>query len=112
MGHKVVCLNCRKAFNISSDFTAHVPEKCPECSGKLLMFNHKFKPPKQSDIQAWKVVAFLYEHGFYYQHIQKDLPDEILKNMPISDRYVEYPNSLSEAKEFINKYKNQARKRT
>ena len=110
MGHKVVCLNCRKAFNISSDYTVHVPEKCPECSRKLVVFNHKFRPPKQSDIKAWKVVAFLYEHGFNYQHIQKSIPYEILKNMPESERYEEYPTNMKEAKDFVTIYKSQARK--
>ena len=110
MGEKVVCLNCRKAFNISSDYDAHVPEKCPECSGDLVMLNHKFRPPKQSDIKAWKVVMFLYEHGFNYQHVQKDVPYEILKNMPQGERYVEYPENMSNAKEFVEKYKAQARR--
>jgi DNA-directed RNA polymerase subunit RPC12/RpoP len=85
MGYKVICLNCRKAFNISSDYNAHVPKKCPECSSQLVMFNHKFQPPKQSDIKAWKVVAFLYENGFNYQHVQKDIPFDMLKNMPVAN---------------------------
>lgn len=110
MGYKVVCLNCRKAFNTSSDYHAHVPTKCPECSGQLVMFNHKFRPPKQSDVKAWKVVTFLYEHGFNYQHVQKDIPYELLKNMPESDQYVEYPENMTDAKDFVEKYKTQARK--
>lgn len=112
MGHKVVCLNCRKSFNISSDYTAHVPEKCPDCSGKLVVFDHKFRPPKQSDLKTWKVIIFLYQHGFNYQHIQKDLPNDVLKDIPENDRYEEYPTKMKEAKEFVTKYKSQARKLT
>jgi DNA-directed RNA polymerase subunit RPC12/RpoP len=111
MGYKVVCLNCRKAFNIASDYDAHVPNKCPECSGQLVLFNHKFRPPKQSDVKGWKLVAFLYEHGFTYQHIQKDIPYDILKNLPESERYVEYPENMIDAQEFVEKYKSQTPKR-
>jgi hypothetical protein len=110
MGYKAVCLNCRKAFNLSPDYTLHVPVKCFECSGQLVMFNHKFRPPKHSDIKAWKVVAFLYTHGFNYQHIQKDIPLDILKNMPESDRYEEYPSNMKDAKQFVEKHKSQALK--
>jgi hypothetical protein len=56
------------------------------------------------------MVAFLYEHGFNYQHVQKDIPFEILKNMPECERYVDYPETIVEAKEFVEKYKSQARK--
>jgi hypothetical protein len=74
------------------------------------MFNHKFRPPKHSDLKAWKVVTFLYAHGFNYQHIQKDIPFDILKNMPESDWYEEYPSNMRDAKEFVEKYKSQALK--
>jgi len=110
MGYKAVCLNCRKAFNLSSDFTLHAPDKCPECSGRLAMFNHKFRPPKQSDMKAWKVITFLYIHGFNYQHIQKDIPIDIMKNMIESNRYEEYPSNMKDAKQFVEKYKSQALK--
>ena len=110
MGYKAACLNCRKAFNLSSDYTGHVPEMCPECSGQLLLFNHKFRPPKQSDIKAWKVVAFLYEHGFNYQHVQKEMPFDALRNMPENGLYEEYPTNLRDAKVFVEKYKAQAQK--
>ena len=110
MGYKAVCLNCRKAFNLSSDYTGHVPEMCPECSGQLLLFNHKFQPPKQSDIKAWKVVAFLYEHWFNYQHVQKEMPFDALRNMPENGLYEEYPTNLRDAKVFVEKYKAQAQK--
>ena len=110
MGYKAVCLSCRKAFNVSSDYADHIPVKCPECSGKLITFNHKFRPPKQSDIKTWKVVAFLYKHGFNYQHVQKDMPFDTLRNMPEGDRYEEYPTNMNDAKEFVEKYKSQDQK--
>ena len=97
MGYKIVCLTCRKAFSIGPDYLK--PEKCSECGGSYLSYNHKFKPPKRDNLKAWKLVGFLNEHGFTYQHVKEN-----------DGNYVEYPKTLDEAKEFVVKYKKQARK--
>lgn len=76
----------------------HKPENCQECGKAYILYPHRFRPPKQSDINAWKVVSFLYEHGFEYQHI-RDKQDR-------SD--VKYPESLIDAREFVLEYKDQA----
>src|SRR5258708_21861436 len=107
MGYKIVCLNCRKAFSTGRDH--HVTEQCPECGNIYVFYNHKFKPPKKDDVKAWKVVSFLYEHGFTYQHVYKDLG---IYRWYDSDNFVEYPKSLDEAKEFVIKYKSQAKNLT
>lgn len=110
MGYKAVCLNCRKAFNIASYYDGHVPEKCPECSGPLALFNHKFRPPKQTDIKSWQLVAFLYQHGFNYQHIETEMSGGVAEKLPVTERYIKYPENLKDAKVFVEKYKTQARK--
>ncbi len=33
---------------------------CPECGQKMAEENHKFRPPKKSDIKAWGVSKFLH----------------------------------------------------
>jgi hypothetical protein len=104
MGYKNVCLVCRKAFSTGRDF--HTPSKCPECNGEFVFYNHKFRPPPKDDLKAWKVVSFLYEHGFTYQHIYKDLG---LYNRYVSENMADYPMTLDQAKEFVVKYKGQAR---
>jgi hypothetical protein len=76
----------------------HKPENCPECGKVYILYTHRFRPPKQNDINAWKVVSFLYEHGFEYQHI-RDKEDR---------RDVGYPQSLIDAKDFVIEYKDQA----
>ena len=43
MGHKKVCLNCRKAFNDNTNFE----QNCSECGQKMNLVNHKFRPPKR-----------------------------------------------------------------
>ena len=65
------------------------------------IFNHKFRPPKQSDIKKWKLVEYLKNNGFVYQHILKEAE-------PGSFQEVSYPTTIEEAKEFVLKYKSQA----
>ena len=95
MGYKIVCLTCRKAFSIGPDYLK--PEKCSEWGGNYLSYNHKFRPPKKDDLKAWKVVSFLNEYGFNYQHVKES-----------NGEYVGYPTTLEEAKEFVDKYQKQA----
>jgi DNA-directed RNA polymerase subunit RPC12/RpoP len=106
MGYKMVCLTCRKAFSTSTD-NQHMPEKCQECGFFFVLYNQKFRPPKRTDLKAWRVVSFLYEHGFVYQHIYKT-PRPVIQE--VHENYVQYPESLDEAKEFVLEYRNQAKK--
>ncbi|MDB5129252.1 MAG: hypothetical protein JWQ85_3484 [Mucilaginibacter sp.] len=105
MGHKIVCLTCRKSFS-KGPGNLHVPEKCQECGDNYVSYPQRFRPPGKSDLQAWKVVHFLYENGFIYQHILTDLLNYK------SDSYAEYPENLTDAKEFVIKYQSQAIKHT
>jgi hypothetical protein len=103
MGYKIVCLICRKAFSTGPDYLK--PEKCSECGNDYIFYNHKFRPPKKDDIRAWTVVGFLYENGFTYQHVYKDLT---IYRWASSENQAEYPQSLEEAKDFVLKYKSQS----
>lgn len=94
MGHKVVCFNCKKALSIGTDFSYSPSSKCAICSNLLVVYNHKFKPPKMTDIKAWEVVEFLGLHGFVFQRIvDKD------------GKSIQYPTTMADAKEFVLKYK-------
>lgn len=105
MGHKSICLNCRKAFNQGSDYDNRIESNCPECGQLRISMPHRFRPPKKTDIKKWEVVKFLIEHGFKYQHIYKDVS---LKNgIVVYSNYAPYPDNLNEAKEFVEKYKEQ-----
>jgi predicted nucleic acid-binding Zn-ribbon protein len=106
MGHKKVCLNCRKAFNQNSDFEIQSGLSCPECGQKMTEVNHKFQPPKKADLKSWKVVKFLIENGFLFQHVYKNFEE---KNELVSnEKYVNYPTNISDAKLFVREFKNQA----
>jgi predicted RNA-binding Zn-ribbon protein involved in translation (DUF1610 family) len=104
MGYKSVCLSCRKAFSQGIDFTKFQSDKlCPDCGKSMAFLSQRFRPPKKTDDKKWDVVEFLVENGFYYDHILETI---------YGGFYVEYPETLKEAKEFVEKYKAQARKKT
>lgn len=102
MGYKKVCFNCRKALSISSDFTIKHSLTCPESGKQTTILSHLFRPPKQDDLKKWKVVEFLKDHGFLYQHIYEVYTGSILSGQ------LQYPETMKEAKEFVVKYKDQA----
>ena len=97
MGHKLVCFNCRKAFNRDVN---NIPmlDNCQECEGKFVLYPHLFKPPRKDNIGAWKVVHFLYDNGFVYHHLREE----------DTGNYAKYPDNLIDAKDFVIKYRDQA----
>jgi hypothetical protein len=105
MGYKMVCLNCRKSFSAGRDY--HITEKCQECGSAFVFYDHKFRPPRKNDLKAWKLVGFLYEHGFTYQHVYKDLS---IYHWSKPENHADYPESLEEAKEFVIKFESQSKK--
>ena len=52
-------------------------------------------------------IKYLIENGSFYQHIYKEIK---YKNMDVHENYIDYPETLREAKEFVERYKGQARK--
>ena len=110
MGHKKVCFNCRKSFNIPYNQPLEESAICPQCSGGLIYLNQKFQPPKQKDVKAWELVEFLYKNGFVYQHVYKDVSLSMRIDEYSSANYAPYPKSMKEAIEFVKAYKGQARR--
>jgi DNA-directed RNA polymerase subunit RPC12/RpoP len=102
MGHKAVCIDCRKSLNREFDDGSSEREyPCANCGKPMLLLPHRFRPPKKDDDTKWNTVAYLLKNGFYYQHIY-ELIDGI-------NQTVAYPESLKDAKEFVEKYRNQAK---
>ena len=108
MGHKSVCLNCKKAFNKKFDNESDREYKCPECGKQMILLSHRFRPPKKTEDSKWETVKYLIENGFYYQHIRETNHSNEYLNR--EEKYVEYPKTLREAKVFVERFKNQARK--
>ncbi len=40
---------------------------CPQCRGQMAAMGLDFKAPPQRDVEAWKIIATLYENGFAFQ---------------------------------------------
>ena len=77
--------------------------KCQECGGDYIYYDHKFRPPKRSDLKAWQVVKFLKQNGFTYQRVY----DEYIKTRQYGYyTHAVYPKSMSEAKEFVARFGN------
>ena len=62
--------------------------------------SHRFRPPKQSDTQGWKVVMFLIQHGFYFDRLSVPHPNK-------KDAFLHpgYPDTYAEAELFVEKYR-------
>ena len=108
MGYKKICLECKLTFNRPIDFGSGQTYPCPECAKPMTLLPHRFRPPKKTNDKKWETVKFLIEHGFCYQHIYKNI--ETKNGIVINENYVDYPENLKDAKEFIEKYKEQALK--
>ncbi len=109
MGHKAVCFDCKRTVNREFDNGSDREYKCPNCGKQMILLPHRFRPPKITDNSKWDTVKFLVDNGFYYQHIYETIETNDLLNR--QENYVKYPDNLRDAKEIVEKYKNQARKR-
>ena|SRR5690554_4754214 len=108
MGHKKLCLECRLTQNRPFDSGSELTYTCPECGKPMILLPHRFRPPKKTDDKKWETVKYLIDNGFYYQHIYKEI--EIKNEVTLYQNYAAYPENIRDAKEFVEKYKNQARK--
>ncbi len=106
MGHKKVCLECKKILNRPFDSGSELTYPCPECGQPMLLLPHRFRPPKKGDNKKWEVVRFLISEGFYYQHIHKI--EEVKIGLDSKREFVEYPDNMRDARDFVARYKDQA----
>ncbi len=107
MGHKSVCFECKKSFSQGTDFQNIHESNCPNCGEPVTMLSHRFRPPKITETKKWETVKFLIQNGFKYQHIYKDINEPKNGEKSLSN-LVPYPENLREAKDFVEKYKQQA----
>ncbi|MBU3012190.1 hypothetical protein KO506_12305 [Polaribacter vadi] len=108
MGYKKVCLDCRKAFNRPINMEKVHISICPQCKKPMTELYHLFQPPKQTDIKKWEVVNFLVENGFKYYHIWEQVFKNEKGEICGTANYAKYPQSMKDAKEFVELYKEQA----
>ena len=100
-----VCFKCKTSNMRQYDVTpCDYPNSsvCPVCGNTTINLGRNFKPPKKSDLAQWKKVKFLVDNGFVFQKIRVERNS--IESIP-------YPETLSEAKEFVVKYRKWAIKR-
>ncbi len=108
MGYKSVCIECRKSLNRPLDMGSDRLYPCPECGKPMILLPHRFRPPKKSEDKKWETVKYLIDNGFYFQHIYEIVET---KNGVVSyQNFVAYPDNIRDAKEFVEKFKEQAMK--
>lgn len=95
-------------LNRDFDPSSQLKYPCPKCGKPMLLLPHRFRPPKKNDDKGWELVNYLIENGFRFQHIYQLGSDDY--NKKLTDNYISYPKNLRDAKEFVEKYKGQARK--
>lgn len=108
MGHKKLCLECRLTQNRPFDSGSELTYPCPECGKQMILLPHRFRPPKKNDDKKWETVKFLIDNGFYFQHIYEEITTK--DGVTSFKDHIVYPDNIRDAKEFVVKYKNQARK--
>jgi|TARA_R110002020_G_C16272013_1_gene771180 DNA-directed RNA polymerase subunit RPC12/RpoP len=108
MGYKKVCLNCQKAYNRPFEIEKVRSSKCPECGNQMEELSHLFQPPKQTDKKKWDVVKFLVDNGFKYYHVWETVFKNSKGEITGYQNYAKYPESMKDAKEFVEKYKEQS----
>lgn len=107
MGYKETCLDCRVTFNRPINFDKDRVFVCPQCGRQTISLNQSFRPPSKNDLKKWQVVRLLIENGFRYYHVYKTI-EESNTGLKSYTGYAKYPENLRDAKEFIEKYKDQA----
>lgn len=103
MGYKKVCFSCKKAFSIYPNTLFNIEPKliCPQCGDDMILFSHRFRPPGKNDEKKWRLIEYLKDNGFLFQHIYKNAGAGIYIQ-------VAYPDTIEEAKIFVKTYKDQA----
>jgi hypothetical protein len=61
----------------------------------------RIRTPRKSDDRQWKKVEFLFEHGFYFQKVYRELS-------PGTHVRVRYPRDLAKARSFVVDFESQA----
>ncbi|OFY12975.1 MAG: hypothetical protein A2X11_11550 [Bacteroidetes bacterium GWE2_42_24] len=75
----------------------------------MTLLSHRFRPPKKTDDKKWETVKYLIENGFYYDHVYQKIETNC-NGVTSYQNYATYPDNIRDAKEFVEKYKEQARK--
>ena len=95
-----VCICCRASFR--RPFQKGVDYRpCASCGQDAVRVDVRFRTPRKADDKQWKKVAFLFQHGFYFQKVYRQIARGTFERVP-------YPKDLTEARRFVVEFKSQA----
>ena len=95
-----VCIRCRSSFR--RPFQKDVDYRpCVSCGQDAVRVDVRFRTPRKADDKQWKKVEFLFEHGFYFQKVYRQISRGTFLRVP-------YPRDLAEARRFVVEFKSQA----
>lgn len=97
------CFTCRRSFKRPGERPTPPERTCPHCGGPAHNLGRHFKAPAADDRAQWAKVRFLVEHGFPFQHVYDPAHGR---------RPVPYPETLKEARAFVQQYRHCALPRT
>ncbi len=85
-----VCFTCRKSFKGPDSPELRL---CPQCKNEMVQLSRKFRTPKNTDAEAWRVVEYVVNAGFFYESIHLE-----------GGKQARYPKTMREAEEFVRCY--------
>jgi hypothetical protein len=95
-----VCLGCRASFR--RPFHKGVDYRpCASCGKPAVRVDVRFRTPRKTDDKQWKKVEFLFQQGFYFQKVYRQIARGTYLRVP-------YPSDLADARRFVIEFKSQA----
>jgi len=58
----------------------------------MTLLPHRFRPPKKSDDEKWKVVEYLLDKGFRYEKVGRKVPENLRDAKEFWERLKEIEN--------------------
>ena len=88
------CFPCRRSFK-RRIAVAELPDSltCPHCGSAAVRLSHKFKAPRQSDIEQWQKVEALVAAGFRFGS---------------AGNYEPYPEKLRDVEAFVRRHRDKS----
>ena len=95
-----VCTRCRASFRRPFDKGVDY-RPCAFCGQDAVRADVRFRTPRKADDKQWQKVEFLFQHGFYFQKVYRQVAHGTYVRM-------RYPKDLAEARQFVVEFKSQA----
>jgi len=97
-----VCVKCRSSLKRPDEKNIFF-RTCVICGENAVKVDVRFRPPKKTDDKEWQKIEFLFQHGFYFQKVYRQVQSGVYLR-------ISYPLDLKAAKVFVVEFQKQALK--